>query len=419
MRAHIAASSSTKFFSDPLAADRAVCVGCHTVSRDGRRLAAGYDGERLREISIPTREVLIPRGAIPGPPAGKNEMPKPPGMMQPMMMPEPMMPVPGAPEMRGPDYGWGTFDPSGTRLLYADKGKLSVIDADSGEPRGAVALPEGASASHPDWSPDGRFVAVSYQAKGKLNNKEVKGSSIARLAVLEDGTFGPPEILVQSAGDDDTLSFPAHSPDSRWIAFARSRGKSKDNVTAELFVVAADGQSAPIALARANHRVRDQDDVPDTGSIMPTWAPSTRADTFWLAFSSVRDYGEQRVGAERDQLWAAAIDPERIAQGQDPSYAAFWLPFQDLAENNHRAFWTLATEDECPSAIEMCDGLDNDCDGVVDEMCCSPAPEVCGDEVDNDCNGVADEQCTCGTTDLCDNDLDDDCDLEVDEDCVL
>jgi hypothetical protein len=62
---------------------------------------------------------------------------------------------------------------------------------------------------------------------------------------------------------------------------------------------------------------------------------------------------------------------------------------------------TDGTWSACEGAIgpsaESCgtgdgDGVDNDCDGTVDEGCtCVPEPEVCSDGVDNDCDGTVDE----------------------------
>lgn len=364
MKALVSDRVPEKFYTDPKATDANTCVACHTLSRDGKRLAVGYGGEKLREVSVPARDTMIPAA--------------------------------GQPDRAS---AWTTFSPDGKKLLVAASGVLTLIDADTGAPigpnNGMVPLPADVKATHPDWSQLGEKIAVTLGTKG--GNKDVEGGSIALLP-YNNGAWGPPEIIVQSTGATDNNFFPVFSPDSKWIAYVNAAGKSKDALTAAIRLVPAAG-GAPIELPRLNRRVNNADGVTNVGDSMPTWAPSTKPGIFWLAFSSVRAYASLRAADEKlDQIWIAAIDPTK----PDPGYTAFWAPFQAMPEGNHRAFWTHVEGEKQCKCVDVCgDGIDNDCDGVADGpkcVACGPV-EIPNNGIDDDCDCVVDNVVACDPDD--------------------
>jgi hypothetical protein len=394
MRGTVAEPLPEKFYTDPAGSDAEQCVACHTLSRDGKRLAVGYSGETLREVSVPERDVIVPI-------AGATTAPNPmPGMM------------PKGPAAGGMPSAWTTFSPDAKLLLVAANGTLTLIDSDTGEPvgdnSGVVTIPAGTVATHPDWAAVGDRVAISLGSKG--GNKSIEGGSIAVLS-YDAGVWGEPSIVVESSSANDNNFFPVWSPDSKYIAYVHADGKSQDAVSAELRLLrVADGTVVPIT--RVNQRVSNVDGVLGIGNSMPTWAPSTKPGIFWIAFSSLREYATVRPQDDKaDQIWISAIDPTQ----DDPSYAGFWAPFQAIADGNHRAFWTHTSADTQCRCVDICgDSLDNDCNGTADEGACSQcqAEEICDDGVDNDCDCVIDD-CS---QEICDDGIDNDGDGNIDGD---
>jgi hypothetical protein len=301
-----------------------ICVGCHVLSRDGTRIAFGIDipGGSYRVYTVATKTELY----------------------------------------NSPGSNFFSFSPDSQQILVSSGDKISLRNAATGA---AITDPLVASGTMPDWSPDGKtIVYAKMQTPMPIGGNP--GVDSASLEVIREsgGAWSAPQTLVPFGGSNKY--YPSFSPDSGWVLFNRSPSNksSYDAPDAEVWVTSAKGGSAAVKLARAS----------TGGDSWPKWAPVEHSwrgkKIFWLTFSSRRVYGLHPQVMKQDQngvsqpvaqLWMVAFDPERAAQGQDPSFPAFWLPFQEPDSGNHIAQWVTRVERQpcttsCPTGEQCVEG---------------------------------------------------------------
>jgi hypothetical protein len=301
-----------------------VCVGCHAISRPGNRIVVGKDipgptGDAV--LSVPTRATLVSQAF----PAAAN---------------------------------FYSFSPDEWHLLESNGGSISWLELGTGTVNANVA-----TGTMPDWSPDGLHM-VYAQGSG-VDPTGVESASLKTMH-FNGTTWDTPTTLVQRVSENNY--YPAYSPDGNWVAFDRSPGnhESFSNATSEdggvpdgeLWAVAATG-GTPVRLSTASN----------PGALSwPKWAPVVHAyyggSIMWITFSSERAYGLRLAAGEQTQLWMTAVDLTKLGSGTDPSFPAFWLPFQAISGGNHIAQWSLAVVrascnggTECPSREVCQDGV--------------------------------------------------------------
>jgi hypothetical protein len=310
------------------------CVGCHAISRDGKKMVAsagGWDVEDSLLVDVKTAT----RTATPAKTAFASWNPS------------------------GSAYV-GVFAYDGTSTY-----NLMMVDGTTGLQTGTidVGATEAQATSHPDWSPDGMkiaYVRASAAYDDGVNNQRFYGGGI-EMVTETSGTFGTPTTIVPAVAGKNRY-YPSFAPDSELLAFDESTCptatpdsacNADSDPSASLFVVKPEAGATPVALARANAPGK-RDTGTELTSSWPKWAPFEYQRTeaagtrlLWMSFSSTRGYGLRTLpagsspeAASGSLIWMVAIDPELAAAGQDPSVAAFALPFQDISSSNHIAQWT-------------------------------------------------------------------------------
>jgi hypothetical protein len=336
------------------------CIACHAVSRDGSTIAASYDGGWSPWVTFDTK-------------AGTQNY------------------------YSNTSSGFQAISPDGALTVFGQSagGALKLGDAKTGasyEPSGLAAL---GTAVMPSFAPDGKRLAYSLRKDGNwldFGNADV--------AIVD---FNPTTKQFSNAktlatgGPGKALIYPSFSPDGNFIAYqtgpaARTRGSAGD-----LRMIKVDG-TGDVELTKLNSSGPDSKDL--HLNYEPTFNPVAVGGYYWVVFVSSRKYGNRltteyesdattcgnvpggwnATPCRHKQLWVAAIDANPTP-GTDASHPAFWLPGQDVNDQNMRGYWALdpckGLGQGCEAGFECCDGACR-ADASGAKVCTKPPAGVCG-----------------------------------------
>ena len=314
-----------------------MCVGCHTVSEPGNLIAAGLNipgPATLRVLEVATKTQRFQLGGT----SGSN---------------------------------FQAFSPDENEIITSNGSNMVWRNAFDGA--AAAPNPLVSKGTMPDYHPDMTMIVFARPSGfAMFANPGVDNASLFLLH--RNGlTWGAESLLVQASNGSENNYYPAFSPDGSMVMFNRSAEHNSYLAPDSMVWMVPTAGGTPIALDKAN--LSDQ-----VGNSWPKWAPFKQCNRgrriLWYTVSSARDYGlriqnpplpsDPDAGDPRRwQLWMAAVDLDAATSGGDPSYPAFWLPFQNSGTGNHIAQWVkkvvrhpCLTTSDCPSGYEC---LANEC----------------------------------------------------------
>lgn len=313
------------------------CVGCHELSRRGHRVALGLDipaPSVWKTFDVATRTLVF----------------------------------------KGPqNANFYAFSPDEAQVVSSDGATLVLRNATNGASLGKI----GQNGTQPNWSADGKHIVYARHnnsCAGALCG--TTGNTQGHISLIDwsGSAWVNGATLVSYSGKNNF--YPSFAPEGDFVVFNQSPSNrsSYDAWDAQVWAVPTGGGAA-VRLANAS----------TGGDSWPKpYVESQRhrngGKLVWVTFSSRRSYGLRLINptpppADPEkpegtaQIWMTAIDPAKIAAGQDGSYPSFWVPFQDIGSGNHIAQWvkkverlTCATGNVCQPG-ESC--VNNQCVGGI------------------------------------------------------
>lgn len=322
---------NAELYMTPQEAGALVCVGCHALSRDGKKMAIGADIPAPAPFKVYDVATRAPLTGSSGPLSGASN--------------------------------FSAFTSEGSKLFYSDGVKIGVYDAVAGAVINDTLIPLG---TMPDVSPNNKMLVYARPQTAPPFGVANPGVSSASIEVvnfdMNANTVSAPTYLAQFQGANNY--YPAFSPTADWVVFNRSpaNGDSFNNAPpagdGELWAVASAGGSPPVRM-----------DAASTGgsTSWPKWIPNVGkyygGTIMFLTFSSARQYGLRLTQGQQTQLWMIAFDPAKAKAGEDPSFPSFWFPYQDISGGNYIAQWVTKIErqpctekSECKAGEDCIDG---------------------------------------------------------------